>query len=614
MPPSEIERALARPNRRQLMKEREATQQLGHVDDGVRDVDDHQGLDLLPQHQAKLADSGVADGVAGARGYQSIDSRDLLDELGFAPITSPTPGLLIPLLGTDGEVVGYQYRPDHPVSDRNGHGRKYVNPTGQRMMLDVPPWIPEQLDDPGVPLIITEGPIKGDAAASKGLTCVSLLGVWCWLGQNSKGGKVALAEWRAIALNRRPVVLAFDSDILEKDIVREALLQLGGFLESRGARVCFARFPSGPDGEKVGLDDFLRDHSTDEFFGITEPLDNLTAELEGSSWKPRDLHPVLSGEIQRPRATILRRSDDACLFYRGRVSSLFGEAGEGKSWIALFACLQEVRKGCHVLYIDFEDSEAGVIERMLAIGAPVDLVAEFFHYISPDEPYGEAARGHVLDVIHAYEPTLVVIDSTGESMALDHVKTNLDEEVSAWNRRFPKKLSRLGPGVLLLDHVPKDPSNRAGPSGSHRKQDAVDGAAYLVEAKQEMGRGQMGAAKLVTRKDRLGNQVRGRLAAEFILDARTEFYKVVLDAPSTNSGEDGNFRPTVLMERASRTIEGVPGLSKNSIDEATTGNRGTLFLAVDTLVAEGYVEQSGYHYRSLKPYRQDEDPKLKDEA
>jgi hypothetical protein len=75
-----------------------------------------------------------------------------------------------------------------------------------------------------------------------------------------------------------------------------------------------------------------------------------------------------------------------------------------------------------------------------------------------------------------------------------------------------------------------------------------------------------------------------------------------------------DFRPTVLMERASRTIEGVPGLSKNSIDEATTGNRGTIILAVDTLVAEGYVKREGNHYHSLKPYRQDEDPKLKDEA
>ena len=98
--------------------------------------------------------------------------------------------------------------------------------------------------------------------------------------------------------------------------------------------------------------------------------------------------------------------------------------------------------------------------------------------------------------------------------------------------------------------MPKDPANRAGPSGHHRKQDMIDGAAYRVEARQEMDRGQVGVARLVTRKDHVGNHVRGRSVAEFVLDARQTPYTIRLDVPVTSDDGPG-FRPTALMEKVS---------------------------------------------------------------
>ena len=104
---------------------------------------------------------------------------------------------------------------------------------------------------------MTEGLRKADAAVSRGLACVALMGVWTWRGTNDAGGKTALADWEGIALNERLVYLAFDSDVTTKASVQLALARLKRFLESRGARVLVVYLPSGSEGAKVGLDDFF---------------------------------------------------------------------------------------------------------------------------------------------------------------------------------------------------------------------------------------------------------------------------------------------------------------------------------------------------------------------
>jgi hypothetical protein len=54
---------------------------------------------------------------------------------------------------------------------------KYETPQGQRNGIDIPPGVRDQIGDPTVTLLVTEGSRKADAAVSAGLCCVSLLGV-----------------------------------------------------------------------------------------------------------------------------------------------------------------------------------------------------------------------------------------------------------------------------------------------------------------------------------------------------------------------------------------------------------------------------------------------------
>jgi hypothetical protein len=57
--------------------------------------------------------------------------------------------------------------------------------------------------------------------------------VWNWRGTNEHGGKTALPEWEYVALNDRDVYIVFDSDVMLKPQVYDALARLKPFLESR---------------------------------------------------------------------------------------------------------------------------------------------------------------------------------------------------------------------------------------------------------------------------------------------------------------------------------------------------------------------------------------------
>src|SRR5262245_40391201 len=140
--------------------------------------------ELLGHHRALLDASAIAPEVSAARGYRSITDPAELVELGYPVewVDQLTPCLYIPILGVNGERVAWHIRPDRPRSDERGRVRKYEFPPGGKNRLDVPAAVREKLGDPTQTLFITEGCRKADAAVSKGLACVSIIGTWSWRG------------------------------------------------------------------------------------------------------------------------------------------------------------------------------------------------------------------------------------------------------------------------------------------------------------------------------------------------------------------------------------------------------------------------------------------------
>lgn len=245
------------------------------------------GLHIFPQHAALLEASAIDPDVSRARGYVSVDTKTRLEPCGFTKSQRVVPGLLIPLHGTDGTVRLHQYRPDSPRLGSDGKPRKYETPFGHSLCLDVPPGALAAIGDPKVPLWVTEGARKADAAVTAGLCCVALLGVDGWRGTNGAGGKTALPDWADVALNGREVFVCFDSDVMTKDGVQRSLRALTGWLESRTARVRHVILPQGMGDPKVGLDDFLSAYSVTELAALArEPAQVKPAAAPAAASQP----------------------------------------------------------------------------------------------------------------------------------------------------------------------------------------------------------------------------------------------------------------------------------------------------------------------------------------
>lgn len=187
-----------------------------------------------PHRHALEVGSGIASAVIAVRGYRTVERKQDLKDLGFGQGQQNVPALLIPAMGVDGTIVGYQARPDRPRI-KNGKALKYETIAGMKMRIDVHPSARVMIGDPSIPLFITEGIKKGDALVSRGACAIALLGVWNWRGTNDLGGKTALADWEHVALNGRRVYIVFDSDVMTNPAVHAALSRLGAFLKNRGA-------------------------------------------------------------------------------------------------------------------------------------------------------------------------------------------------------------------------------------------------------------------------------------------------------------------------------------------------------------------------------------------
>jgi hypothetical protein len=211
------------------------------------------GAAIFPHHAEILAASAIDPAVAAERGYVSVDTKARLESAGFVRSQRIAPGLLIPIYGTDGELRLHQYRPDNPrLEGKTSKPRKYETPWRHPICLDVPRRILGQLRDAGIPLWITEGSRKADAAVSAGACCIALIGVDGWMRDGQ-----ALPDWRDVTLKGRVVLIAFDSDVMTKKSVAGALDRLTAWLQYRGAEIRHVLLPQGDATAKTGLDDYL---------------------------------------------------------------------------------------------------------------------------------------------------------------------------------------------------------------------------------------------------------------------------------------------------------------------------------------------------------------------
>jgi hypothetical protein len=365
-----------------------------------------------------------------------------------------------------------------------------------------------------------------------------------------------------------------------------------------------------------------------EGYGAPEPAITLTQPApatsdsqedaaEHTSWYPRDLGPVLAGEESGdPKPVFLLRDDGAALIYRAKINALIGESESGKTWIALLAVVQVIASGGQVLYLDFEDSAAGITGRLLALSLTRAQLAAQFRYIAPDEPLGSLAATELSAALGGPVPDLIVLDGVNAAMTMLGLKLTDNKDVTEFSQRILRPLKRTGAAVLTVDHVTKDREGRGNYAiGAQAKRADIDGAAFLIDASKPFGRGLTGKLRITVSKDRPGHvraiAANARYAGTAVLVSHEDgSISAAIETPDTKTAEEKEpFRPTELMERVSRYLESHPeGATGNRVKENVTGKKEWVGYALNRLADEGYITRepaprNGQIHKSAKPYR-----------
>jgi hypothetical protein len=152
---------------------------------------------------------------------------------------------------------------------------------------------------------------------------------------------------------------------------------------------------------------------------------------------------------------------------------------------------------------------------------------------------------------------------------------------------------------MILDNTGLNDQDRG--RGTSAKAD-LNEVVYTLKLGAPFDRHRAGHLRLIRKRQRFAG-----LPRELHIHLGADTYTPPVVHEDTDE-QQPSFRPTILMERTSLAIEGTPGLSKRGVRLAVSGKNDVVDLALEFLIAEGYVEartdgQASRH-QSLKPYRE----------
>lgn len=382
---------------------------------------------------------------------------------------------------------------------------------------------------------------------------------------------------------------------------RYKILNADDALAARAADPPFAKLNAKLD-EARALGRRTKSHTLDTPAG---PSTIASATEEPHSWTPINL--ILTANEPPEPATL------GGIAYPGRRHVYSGEPETLKSWAALILSVGEIRQGRNVLYVDFNEMGGhDVLERLRALGLADETITERFIYLEPHEAMTDpSVLADVVALVRDRAPSLVVLDAFTGALETHRLDPASGVEVQRFYRTVVDPLRSRGGALIILDHLKKDPANRGKFSiGSERKIGACD--VHLgFESVKPFGRGRSGRAKIVVHKDRPGYLARPKCAElALVSDPETGLVTWTLTPSEQAADDDGPFRPTHLMEKASRYVEKVGEVdSRNALQRGVGGNAPALRQAIEILVAEKYLaEKEGPRnskpLSSLKPYRE----------
>jgi hypothetical protein len=200
---------------------------LGHLLSSVFD-----GL-LAPEHRADLAKSGLTDATIAAQLIRTVPPSMSGRLLGF-DLPAIRSALLFPFRSPAGGFTDLaRVKVFPPLSDRDGHQVKYLQPRGSGPRVYFVGATLERVCTGDEPLWIVEGEKKALAVSQLGLPAIGICGVEGWHAGSSLE---LLPDFDSIRLAGRLVEVVPDGDYQYNANVTRAVRRFGNALAQRGAR------------------------------------------------------------------------------------------------------------------------------------------------------------------------------------------------------------------------------------------------------------------------------------------------------------------------------------------------------------------------------------------
>ncbi len=295
--------------------------------------------------------------------------------------------------------------------------------------------------------------------------------------------------------------------------------------------------------------------------------------------------------------------------HEGMAALIAGPTGGGRSSLAQ-ACLYDgARAGLRGLYLGSEITEPEFNARAADLAARRgDLVDDglreqlarvrYLNLASTIAYAWEQPETWVREVSERFD--VVVIDplsAVASALDLDFDKSNAD--YVAFHNRLVQPLTAA---AVLLDNVGHAIEAKSRAKGASAKQDLAD-LTFACKLKAQP------TGLILTAGKIRSVRVAHRRGDSWIFDRDTQ--RITRhDGDAAATGEPA-FRPTIYMERVSRAIEAEPGLTRRALRGVVSGKHEPKLIALELLVAEGYVEQrqEGQYptHWSTRAYRESED-------
>jgi hypothetical protein len=156
------------------------------------------------------------------------------------------------------------------------------------------------------------------------------------------------------------------------------------------------------------------------------------------------------------------------VLFRKRNHIAFGGAGQGKTMLACYLSSELIKRGETVVYLDRENGEGRIFDRMHALGCTEEQLEEHFYFFAEPQSTLEDAPDY-RELLREVKPALVIFDSLFGFMTAAGLDENHGPHFGSWVEAYAPP--NLECATLILDHTPKRGNTER---GTGRKRDAVD--------------------------------------------------------------------------------------------------------------------------------------------